>query len=141
MDSETETGQSGRHQLIYSNAGDLSYQCNVIDGLCVWAQGAEPDRPTKTLQQIEPVEVNRESYLTHLYGRAPYEGVRRTLKKSPYLRFSSPGSPISRKPRPQIVENIRGQRVVLHCNDPFQSSCPVRAEYDELRRITFCFLS
>lgn len=104
-------------------------------------QGAEPVRPTRMLQQIESVEVNRESYLTHLYGRAPYEGVRRTLKKGPYLRFSSPGSPISRKPRLQMVENIRGQRVFLHCNDPSQSSCPVRADYDELRCITVCFLS
>lgn len=71
---------------------------------CVQLQGAEPDGPPDGVQ----VEVGGESYLTRLYGRAPYEGVRRTLKKSPYLRFSSPGSPLGRKPRPRLVESVRG---------------------------------
>ncbi|XP_029284287.1 protein TALPID3 isoform X2 [Cottoperca gobio] len=52
-----------------------------------------------------------ESYLTRLYGRAPYEGQRRTLKKSPYLRFSSPASPLSRKPRPRLLETVTGVKV------------------------------
>ncbi|XP_075963441.1 protein TALPID3 isoform X4 [Anarhichas minor] len=58
------------------------------------------------LQGAEP-----ESYLSRLYGRAPYEGVRRTLKKSPYLRFSSPVSPLGRKPRPRLVESVTGVKV------------------------------
>ncbi|CAK6984230.1 protein TALPID3%2C partial [Scomber scombrus] len=57
----------------------------------------------------EPVE--GESYLTRLYGRAPYDGLRRTLKKSPYLRFSSPASPLGRKSRPRLVESVRGVKV------------------------------
>lgn len=76
---------------------------------CLRLQGAEPDRPTGRPADLEQVEVEGEAYLTRLYGRAPYEGLRRTLKKSPYLRFSSPGSPLSRKPRPRLVESVRGQ--------------------------------
>ncbi|XP_076605677.1 protein TALPID3 isoform X2 [Chaetodon auriga] len=74
-------------------------------------QGAEPERPTGRLTDSEQVEGDGESYLSRLYGRAPYEGLRRTLKKSPYLRFSSPGSPPSRKPRPRLVESVRGVKV------------------------------
>ncbi|XP_031735247.1 protein TALPID3 isoform X2 [Anarrhichthys ocellatus] len=71
----------------------------------------------RPLQGAEP-----ESYLSRLYGRAPYEGVRRTLKKSPYLRFSSPVSPLGRKPRPRLVESIAGgtgvvNKVLLNAND------------------------
>ncbi|KAM8914085.1 protein TALPID3 isoform 3-T4 [Spinachia spinachia] len=61
--------------------------------------GAEPDTATG------------ESYLTRLYGRAPYDGLRRSLKKSPYLRFSSPVSRPSRKPRPRLVESVTGVKV------------------------------
>ncbi|KAL6106088.1 kiaa0586 [Pungitius sinensis] len=59
----------------------------------------------------EPDSATGESYLTRLYGRAPYEGLRRTLKKSPYLRFSSPVSRLSRKPRPRLVESVTGVKV------------------------------
>ncbi|XP_071370536.1 protein TALPID3, partial [Centroberyx affinis] len=52
-----------------------------------------------------------ESYLLRLYGRALYEGHRRTLKKSPYLRFSSPASPRTKTPRPRLVESIRGVKL------------------------------
>ncbi|XP_039993381.1 protein TALPID3 [Xiphias gladius] len=72
-------------------------------------QGVEPGRVPGVLRDSDQVE--GESYLTRLYGRAPYEGLRRTLKKSPYLRFSSPASPLSRKPRPRLVESVRGVKV------------------------------
>uniref|UniRef100_UPI0037E9B0AC protein TALPID3 n=1 Tax=Semicossyphus pulcher TaxID=241346 RepID=UPI0037E9B0AC len=74
-------------------------------------QGVEPLRATGGLTDRKQVEEDGESYLTRLYGRAPYEGMRRTLKKSPYLRFSSPASPLSRKPRPRLVESVRGVKV------------------------------
>ncbi|XP_069573199.1 protein TALPID3 [Brachyistius frenatus] len=74
-------------------------------------RGAEPDSVAGGLMDSEPAEVDGEPYLTRLYGRAPYEGLRRTLKKSPYLRFSSPASPLSRKPRPQLVERVRGVKL------------------------------
>ncbi|XP_046882722.1 protein TALPID3-like [Hypomesus transpacificus] len=51
-----------------------------------------------------------EDYLVKLYGKALYEGHRRTLKKGPYLRFSSP-SPRSRGPRPRVVESVRGVKM------------------------------
>ncbi|XP_070697779.1 protein TALPID3 [Pempheris klunzingeri] len=70
--------------------------------------GSTPDTASGRL--TDPVE-DGEAYLTRLYGRAPYEGLRRTLKKSPYLRFSSPASPLCRKPRPRLVESIRGVKV------------------------------
>ncbi|XP_074484717.1 protein TALPID3-like isoform X2 [Sebastes fasciatus] len=63
------------------------------------------------LQGAEPEGATGESYLTRLYGRAPYEGLRRTLKKSPYLRFSSPASPLGRKSRPRLVESVTGVKV------------------------------
>lgn len=112
----------------------MTHRCDVIDCLCVQLQGAEPDRPTGRLADSEQVEVDGESYLTRLYGRAPYEGVRRTLKKSPYLRFSSPGSPLSRKPRPRLLESVRGQKLFLTdvvITRP-DLNCPIRAEYYEL---------
>ncbi|XP_062252904.1 protein TALPID3 [Platichthys flesus] len=70
-------------------------------------QGAEP----VPAGLIDRAQVEGESYLTRLYGRAPHEGLRRTLKKSPYLRFTSPGSPRNRKPRPRLVESVRGVKV------------------------------
>ncbi|KAM6973253.1 protein TALPID3 [Aplochiton taeniatus] len=51
-----------------------------------------------------------EAYLMRLYGKALYEGHRRTLKKGPYLRFSSP-SPKTKSPRPRVVESVRGVKV------------------------------
>lgn len=76
--------------------------------LCFQQQEAEPARAT--CSHVEDSEqMGADTYLTRLYGRAPYEGARRTLKKTPYLHFSSPGSPQSRKPRPRLVESVRGQ--------------------------------
>ncbi|XP_070834707.1 protein TALPID3 [Chaetodon trifascialis] len=91
-------------------------------------QGAEPERATGRLTDSEQAEADGESCLTRLYGRAPYEGLRRTLKKSPYLRFSSPGSPLSRKPRPRLVESVRGVKVksckTQTCLDPALGRSP-----------------
>ncbi|CAJ1074934.1 protein TALPID3 isoform X6 [Xyrichtys novacula] len=72
-------------------------------------QWAEPVGAAGRLSNRTQVE--DESYLAHLYGRALYEGSRRTLKKSPYLRLSSPVSPVSRKLRPRVVESVRGVKV------------------------------
>ncbi|XP_039529473.1 protein TALPID3 isoform X2 [Pimephales promelas] len=55
-------------------------------------------------------ETNDQEYLTRLYGKALYEGHRRTLKKSPYLRFNSP-SPKSKPQRPKIVETVKGVKM------------------------------
>ncbi|KAM4663823.1 protein TALPID3 isoform 2-T2 [Discoglossus pictus] len=45
--------------------------------------------------------------LDQLYGKPIYQGHRSTLKKGPYLRFSSP-SPRSKPQRPKILETVRG---------------------------------
>lgn len=78
----------------------------MIGCFCPQLRGAEPEQPAG------PV-TDGESYLTRLYGRAPHQGLRRTLKKSPYLRLSSPGAPPSRRPRPRVVESVRGQRCLV----------------------------
>lgn len=48
-----------------------------------------------------------EAYLRKVYGKALYDGHRRTLKKGPYLRFSSP-TPKSKVQRPKMVESVKG---------------------------------
>ncbi|XP_065822319.1 protein TALPID3 isoform X1 [Labrus bergylta] len=73
--------------------------------------GAEPVRAKGSLTDRQQVEEDGEMFLSHMYGRARYEGVRRTLKKSPYLRFSSPVSPLNKKPRPRLVESVKGVKV------------------------------
>ncbi|XP_078133819.1 uncharacterized protein LOC144535301 isoform X2 [Sander vitreus] len=62
-------------------------------------------------QGAEPEAAASEAYLLRLYGRAPYDGLRRTLKKSPYLRLSSPASPLGRKSRPRLVESVTGVKL------------------------------
>ncbi|KAF5909662.1 protein TALPID3 isoform X6, partial [Clarias magur] len=51
-----------------------------------------------------------EAYLRKVYGKALYEGHRRTLKKGPYLRFSSP-TPKSKVQRPKMVESVKGVKM------------------------------
>ncbi|XP_056152245.1 protein TALPID3 [Lampris incognitus] len=66
------------------------------------ASAADPGRGER--------EGERQKCLMRLYGRAPYEGHRRTLR-SPYLRFSSPASPRRKSARPRLVERITGVKV------------------------------
>ncbi|XP_017555335.1 protein TALPID3 isoform X2 [Pygocentrus nattereri] len=51
-----------------------------------------------------------EEYLAKIYGKALYEGHRRTLKKGPYLRFSSP-IPKSKSLRPKVIESVKGVKM------------------------------
>ncbi|XP_077095075.1 protein TALPID3 isoform X2 [Siphateles boraxobius] len=55
-------------------------------------------------------ETDDQEYLARLYGKALYEGHRRTLKKSPYLRFNSP-TPKSKPQRPKVVETVKGVKM------------------------------
>ncbi|KAG7232319.1 hypothetical protein INR49_009021 [Caranx melampygus] len=90
--------------LLRAKTGEVLHcQLEALAANRDWAeevrvQGAEP--ATVPGVQTDNKQVEGESYLTRLYGRAPHDGLRRTLKKSPYLRFSSPVSPPSRKLRP-----------------------------------------
>ncbi|XP_053093378.1 protein TALPID3 isoform X3 [Pangasianodon hypophthalmus] len=51
-----------------------------------------------------------EAYLTKVYGKALYEGHRHTVKKGPYLRFSSP-TPKSKVQRPKMIERVKGVKM------------------------------
>ncbi|KAM9433693.1 protein TALPID3 isoform 3-T3 [Salvelinus alpinus] len=68
--------------------------------------------PSQQVSQCGEMKSNQdgEEYLVKLYGKALYEGNRRTLKKGPYLRFNSP-SPKSKAPRPRVVESVRGVKM------------------------------
>lgn len=65
--------------------------------LTLWLQEAGPDASTGGRLQV---------------GSSPsrqHAGARRTLKKSPYLRLTSPCPP-SRRCEPRLVEQVKGQR-------------------------------
>ncbi|XP_036910302.1 protein TALPID3 [Sturnira hondurensis] len=51
-----------------------------------------------------------EDRMLHVYGKPVYQGHRSTLKKGPYLRFSSP-SPKSKAQRPKVIERVQGTKV------------------------------
>ncbi|XP_076778168.1 protein TALPID3 isoform X2 [Arvicanthis niloticus] len=51
-----------------------------------------------------------EDYMLHIYGKPVYQGHRSTLKKGPYLRFSSP-SPKAKPQRPRVIERVKGTKV------------------------------
>ncbi|XP_053561314.1 TALPID3 protein [Bombina bombina] len=59
------------------------------------------------LQRSVDTSMQDEDVLDKVYGKPIYQGNRSTLKKGPYLRFSSP-SPKSKPHRPRILETVRG---------------------------------
>ncbi|XP_016395161.1 protein TALPID3 [Sinocyclocheilus rhinocerous] len=70
-------------------------------------------RPEGKRESAQPVVLKSQDdqeYLARLYGKALYDGHRRTLKKSPYLRFNSPT--LKSKPqRPKVVEAVKGVKI------------------------------
>ncbi|KAM9842569.1 protein TALPID3 [Aulostomus maculatus] len=66
-------------------------------------QRAEPD--------IGVQQMGKKLYLNQLYSGAPHNRMRRTLKKTPYLRFNSSYSLLCRKPCPCVVESVRAVKV------------------------------
>lgn len=64
------------------------------------------------VQSVMLKSADDEAYLTKVYGKALYEGHRRTLKKGPYLRFSSP-TPKSKMQRSKLVERVKGNSRLL----------------------------
>ncbi|XP_056623548.1 protein TALPID3 isoform X2 [Triplophysa dalaica] len=75
--------------------------------------GKQPTVCVRTKPEVNqemPVVVKTQDdheYLAKLYGKALYEGHRRTLKKAPYLRFTSPTLK-SKSQRPKVIETVRG---------------------------------
>ncbi|XP_062379431.1 protein TALPID3 [Sardina pilchardus] len=75
-------------------------------------QQPQPQQKPHTITEVD-VRLDRrddEEFLSRIYGKALYEGHRRTLKKGPYLRFSSP-SPPSKAQRPKVIESVRGVKM------------------------------
>ncbi|KAK9534303.1 hypothetical protein VZT92_009354 [Zoarces viviparus] len=103
---DIQVERSSEEAAMTSQQGAAGSSAHTGRGMPVSALRGSERGSRGPLQGAEP-----ESYLSRLYGRAPYEGVRRTLKKSPYLRFSSPVSPLVRKPRPRLVESVTGVKV------------------------------
>lgn len=52
--------------------------------------------------------------MLQIYGKPVYQGHRSTLKKGPYLRFSSP-SPKARPQRPKVIERVKGEEAHWLC--------------------------
>ncbi|KAK1793340.1 hypothetical protein P4O66_011733, partial [Electrophorus voltai] len=73
-----------------------------------------------------PKSDDDEAYLEKVYGRALYEGQRRTLKKGPYLRFSSP-VPKPKVQRPKLIESVKGVKMKSSKTQTQTSSSGVRA--------------
>ncbi|XP_069493514.1 protein TALPID3 isoform X2 [Ambystoma mexicanum] len=65
---------------------------------------------SKVCSRIGEVPQTTEEHLSQLYGKPIYQSHRSTLKKAPYLRFSSP-SPKSKPQRPKVVECVRGVKL------------------------------
>ncbi|XP_055016434.1 protein TALPID3 [Boleophthalmus pectinirostris] len=75
-----------------------------------------PTKPARTsAKPSSDLSSDPDLYLRRLYGKAAHEGQRRSLKRSPYLRLTSPVSPDptprSNRPRPRIVESVRGVKL------------------------------
>ncbi|XP_016342758.1 protein TALPID3-like [Sinocyclocheilus anshuiensis] len=69
-----------------------------------------PEGKRETAQPAGIKSQDDQEYLVRLYGKALYDGHRRTLKKSPYLRFNSP-TPKSKPQRPKVVETVKGVKM------------------------------
>ncbi|KTG33298.1 hypothetical protein cypCar_00042093, partial [Cyprinus carpio] len=67
-----------------------------------------PEGKRETTQAVGIKSQDDQENLVRLYGKALYDGHRRTLKKSPYLRFNSP-TPKSKPQRPKLVETVKGK--------------------------------
>ncbi|KAL6075585.1 hypothetical protein STEG23_011528, partial [Scotinomys teguina] len=69
-----------------------------------------------------------EDYMLQIYGKPVYQGHRSTLKKGPYLRFSSP-SPKARPQRPKVIERVKGTKVKsARTQTDFYAAKPVKMD-------------
>ncbi|KAI5618986.1 protein TALPID3 [Silurus asotus] len=96
---ETSRGDSNRPQAVSTQASSQKLASS-------FRKSTEQHPQASVVLQCE----GDEAYLTKVYGRALYEGHRRTLKKGPYLRFSSP-TPKSKVQRPKVVERVKGVKL------------------------------
>ncbi|XP_042638366.1 protein TALPID3 [Orycteropus afer afer] len=69
-----------------------------------------------------------ESYMLQIYGKPVYQGHRSTLKKGPYLRFTSP-SPKSKPQIPKVIERVKGTKVKsIRTQTDFYTTKPVKVD-------------
>ncbi|XP_059135132.1 protein TALPID3 [Peromyscus eremicus] len=77
-----------------------------------------------------------EDYMLQIYGKPVYQGHRSTLKKGPYLRFSSP-SPKARPQRPKVIERVKGTKVKsARTQTDFYTAKPVKVDSKVQQPIT-----
>ncbi|XP_046711148.1 protein TALPID3 isoform X1 [Silurus meridionalis] len=96
---ETSRGDSNRPQAVSTQASSQKLASS-------FRKSTEQHPQASVVLKCE----GDEAYLTKVYGKALYEGHRRTLKKGPYLRFSSP-TPKSKVQRPKVVERVKGVKL------------------------------
>ncbi|XP_030070161.1 protein TALPID3 [Microcaecilia unicolor] len=72
--------------------------------------GHKKDERSKVPLPTPEGALSSEEFLSQVYGKAIYQGHRRTLKKGPYLRVNSP-SPKSKLQRPKVIEYVKGVKV------------------------------
>nr|XP_048271427.1 protein TALPID3 isoform X2 [Myodes glareolus] len=72
------------------------------------ASGSQRERKEGLVKST--TDLQDEDYMLQIYGKPVYQGHRSTLKKGPYLRFSSP-SPKAKPQRPRVIELVKGTKV------------------------------
>ncbi|XP_021498318.1 protein TALPID3 isoform X2 [Meriones unguiculatus] len=72
------------------------------------ASGLQKERKEGLLKSTTALQ--DEDYMLQIYGKPLYQGHRSTLKKGPYLRFSSPSAK-ARPQRPKVIERVKGTKV------------------------------
>ncbi|TWW72382.1 Protein TALPID3 [Takifugu flavidus] len=98
-DPAVSSHQSSAHTLRGPRRGPRVAGTGRQPSTSLWV--AEPDATTGRRPQDKDVEEDTSP-------RRPHGGARRTLKKTPYLRFSSPPSRPSKKAQPRVVERVTG---------------------------------
>ncbi|TSO25179.1 Protein TALPID3 [Bagarius yarrelli] len=111
---KTSHGVSSRPQAVNTQASSQERSASFRNSA---------EQHPQAVQSAALTFLGDEEYLTKVYGKALYEGHRRTLKKGPYLRFSSP-TPKSKMQRPKIIESVKGVKM---------KSCKTQTRVSEAR--------
>ncbi|CAH6840635.1 2700049A03Rik [Phodopus roborovskii] len=90
------------------------------------ASGSQRERkegPSKSTMVLQD-----EDYMLQIYGKPVYQGHRSTLKKGPYLRFTSP-FPKAKPQRPKVIELVKGTKVKsARTQTDFHATKPVKMD-------------
>ncbi|ERE72313.1 hypothetical protein H671_5g15127 [Cricetulus griseus] len=83
----------------------IQEQFRSVPGRNMYALGSQRERKEGLSRSTTVLQ--DEDYI---YGKPVYQGHRSTLKKGPYLRFTSP-SPKAKPQRPKVIELVKGTKV------------------------------